>query len=48
MRGAAYSTRDRVELLASYRRQVGTGERLPDIGFRLLLGITGQQARDEE
>ena len=48
VRGAAYSTRDRVELLASYRRQIGTGERQPDVGFRILLSAAGQQARDEE
>jgi serine/threonine protein kinase len=48
VRGAAYSTRERVELLASYRRELRTGERLSDVGFRLLLGVVGQQARDEE
>lgn len=47
-RGAAYTSHDRQELLASYRRKVGVQERADDVGFRVLLISAGLNARDEE
>lgn len=47
-RGAAYTTYERKELEASYRRQVPVTAREPDVGFRLLLSPSGLFARDEE
>ncbi|HYF33803.1 MAG TPA: SUMF1/EgtB/PvdO family nonheme iron enzyme, partial [Prosthecobacter sp.] len=48
VRGAAYTTMERQELLASFRRKVGVEDRLPDVGFRILLGTSDQTARAEE
>lgn len=48
VRGGAFTTKERTELLASYRRKVPASARLPDIGFRILLAVTGLPARDEE
>lgn len=48
VRGAAYTTMDRQELLASYRRKVPVAERLPDVGFRIILSLSGQTAREDE
>jgi hypothetical protein len=36
------------ELLASHRRKVSVTDRLPDIGFRILLSSQGQTARAED
>jgi hypothetical protein len=48
VRGAAYTTMERQQLLASYRRKIGADERLPDVGFRILLSAAGQTARTDE
>jgi len=48
LRGGAYTTAERQELLASYRRQSSAADRHPDAGFRLLLWNIGQAARAEE
>lgn len=46
-RGGAWTTKDRQELLASFRHPVPADARQPDVGFRVLLsGI--RAARDEE
>jgi serine/threonine protein kinase/formylglycine-generating enzyme required for sulfatase activity len=46
-RGGAFTTRERQELLASYRRAVPAETRQPDIGFRIVL-TDGRAARDDE
>ncbi|MDZ4287510.1 MAG: SUMF1/EgtB/PvdO family nonheme iron enzyme, partial [Prosthecobacter sp.] len=48
VRGAAYTTMDRQELLASFRRKVPVDARLPDVGFRIVLSIAEQTARVDE
>jgi hypothetical protein len=48
VRGAAFTTLARQELLASYRRKVAVSERLPDVGFRVILSLSGQAAREDE
>lgn len=48
LRGGAYTTAERQELLASFRRQVPAASRLPDAGFRILLWNIGQTARADE
>lgn len=48
LRGGAYTTAERQELLASFRRQSAAADRHPDAGFRLLLWNIGQTARDDE
>ncbi|MCB1277260.1 bifunctional serine/threonine-protein kinase/formylglycine-generating enzyme family protein [Prosthecobacter sp.] len=48
LRGGAYTTAERQELLASYRRQSNSADRHPDAGFRLLLWNIGQMARADE
>ena len=48
VRGAAFTTRERHELLASFRRKVPVDGRLPDVGFRVVLSAEGQAAREEE
>ena len=48
LRGGAYTTAERQELLASFRRQATSAERHPDAGFRLLLWNIGQAAREDE
>jgi len=47
-RGAAYTTFERPQLLASYRRKVPLTAREPDVGFRLLLIGSGLNARDDD
>jgi serine/threonine protein kinase len=47
-RGAAYTTYDRKQLEASHRREVPMNAREPDLGFRLLLSVSGLSARDDE
>lgn len=46
-RGGSWVTKDRQELLASFRHPVPANVRLPDVGFRVLLG-GARAARDEE
>ena len=46
-RGGAWSTKDRQELLASYRRALPADSRTPDVGFRVLL-TDGHPAREED
>lgn len=46
-RGGAWTTKDRQELLASYRRALPSSAREGDVGFRVLL-TDGRPARDEE
>jgi serine/threonine protein kinase len=48
VRGGAYTTMAASELLASHRRKVSVTDRLPDIGFRILLSSQGQTARAED
>lgn len=48
LRGGAYTTTERQELLASYRRQATAADRHPDAGFRVLLWNIGQNAREDE
>lgn len=48
VRGGAYTTEDRNELLASYRRPLPADSRLPDVGFRIILLEDGKPARAEE
>lgn len=46
-RGGAWTTKDRQELLASYRRALPADSREADVGFRVLL-TDGRPARDED
>lgn len=48
VRGGAFTTEDRNELLASYRRPLPADSRLPDVGFRVILLEDGKPARAEE
>lgn len=48
LRGGAYTTAERQELLASYRRQSAAADRHVDAGFRILLWNIGQAARADE
>lgn len=48
VRGGAHTTSERTELLASFRRKIPAEARLPDVGFRMILGTIGLPARDEE
>ncbi|WP_395750737.1 protein kinase domain-containing protein [Prosthecobacter sp.] len=48
LRGGAYTTAERQELLASFRRHATAADRHPDAGFRLLLWNIGQMAREDE
>ena len=48
VRGGAYTTEDRNELLASYRRPLPVDSRLADVGFRVILLEDGKPARAEE
>lgn len=48
LRGGAFTTYERQELLAAYRRQADAAERYPDAGFRLLLWNIGRAAREDE
>lgn len=47
-RGGAYTTMESQELLASYRRKVAVGDRMDDVGFRVVLCASGQPARDDD
>lgn len=47
-RGGAYTTKDRSELLASFRKHLPAGSRLPDVGFRVVLIEDDKPARLEE
>ena len=46
-RGGAWTTKDRQELLASYRRALAADSRVIDVGFRVLL-TDGHSARGDE
>ncbi|WP_395742771.1 protein kinase domain-containing protein [Prosthecobacter sp.] len=48
LRGGAYTTSERQELLASFRRHATAADRHPDAGFRLLLWNIGQMAREDD
>jgi serine/threonine protein kinase len=48
LRGGSFSTSERQELLASFRRQANAEDRHPDAGFRMLLWNIGQLAREDE
>lgn len=48
VRGGAFTTEDRNELLASYRRPLPPDSRMPDVGFRVMLVEGGKPARLEE
>jgi serine/threonine protein kinase/formylglycine-generating enzyme required for sulfatase activity len=48
VRGGAYTTMDTQELLASHRRKVRAEDRLPDVGFRIILSSSDQTARADE
>ncbi|MBB5037909.1 bifunctional serine/threonine-protein kinase/formylglycine-generating enzyme family protein [Prosthecobacter dejongeii] len=47
-RGAAFTTSERQQLLASYRRKLSPASREADVGFRILLIGSGLSARDDE
>lgn len=47
-RGGSFMTADPRQLLASYRRKVLITDQLPDVGFRIVLSLSGQTAREEE
>lgn len=47
-RGAAFTTSERQQLLASYRRKLSPSSREADVGFRILLIGSGLSARDDE
>lgn len=47
-RGGAFTTRERTELLASFRKHLPAGSRLPDVGFRVILIEDEKPARPEE
>ena len=46
-RGGAWTTKDRQELLASFRRALAADSQVQDVGFRVLL-TDGHPARDED
>ena len=48
VRGGSFMTADPRELLASYRRKLLITDQLPDVGFRIVLSLTGQSAREDE
>jgi eukaryotic-like serine/threonine-protein kinase len=48
VRGGSWRTKDRLEMLASYRRPVPPSMRADDIGFRVVLSTDGVKAREEE
>ena len=48
LRGGSFTTLERQELLASFRRQATAADRHPDAGFRVLLWNIGQNAREDE
>ncbi len=48
VRGGSYITKDRTELLASFRRALPADARHPDVGFRILLSEDGKPARVDE
>jgi serine/threonine protein kinase len=48
LRGGSFTTAERQELLASFRRQANAADRHPDAGFRMLLWNIGQMAREDE
>lgn len=48
LRGGSFTTAERQELLASFRRQSAAADRHPDAGFRILLWNIGQMARADE
>lgn len=48
VRGGSWRTKDRLEMLASFRRPVTSAMRADDIGFRVVLSTDGVKAREEE
>jgi formylglycine-generating enzyme required for sulfatase activity len=48
LRGGSWRTKDRNEMLASFRRPVPAGMRENDVGFRIVLSVEGSRARAEE
>jgi formylglycine-generating enzyme required for sulfatase activity len=48
VRGGSWRTREREELLASFRRAVNAGTRNDEIGFRMVLSTAGVVAREDE
>lgn len=48
VRGGAFTTEDRTELLASYRRPIPVDSRMADVGFRVILREDGKPARAED
>lgn len=48
VRGGSWRTRDRLEMLASFRRPVASALRSDEIGFRIVLSTEGTRARGEE
>jgi serine/threonine protein kinase/formylglycine-generating enzyme required for sulfatase activity len=47
VRGGAYTTLEREQLLSCYRQAVAPTDRRPDVGFRLVL-TSGRSARDDD
>jgi formylglycine-generating enzyme required for sulfatase activity len=48
VRGGSWRTKDRNEMLASFRKPVSPGTRTDEIGFRVVLSVDGARAREEE
>jgi formylglycine-generating enzyme required for sulfatase activity len=48
LRGGSWRTKERNEMLASFRRPVSPGMRADDVGFRIVLSTDGVKAREEE
>ncbi len=48
VRGGSYLTKERTELVASYRRPLPASTRAADIGFRIILTEDGKPARESE
>ncbi|MEI6534393.1 MAG: SUMF1/EgtB/PvdO family nonheme iron enzyme, partial [Verrucomicrobiaceae bacterium] len=48
VRGGSWRTKERTELLASYRRAVDAGTRADDIGIRIVLSTEKVHAREDE
>jgi formylglycine-generating enzyme required for sulfatase activity len=48
VRGGSWRSKDRMEMMASYRKAVPSANRTDDIGFRIVLSTEGTRARGEE
>jgi len=48
VRGGSWRSKERMEMMASYRKAVPSSTRADDIGFRIVLSTEGTRARGEE